>query len=158
MLALAVMAGPAQANSGMQVDRILIKKSARKLFLVRNDRILDDFTISLGGEPVGAKTHEGDERTPEGSYIIDWKNPYSSYFLSLHISYPNANDLARARARGVADPGGQIMIHGLPNGTSEPADFFLSRDWTDGCIAVSNRAMQVIYAAVEPGTPIVIEP
>lgn len=149
---------PAQATEWMQVDRILVKKSARKLFLIQDGRVLDNFTVSLGGAPFGPKLREGDSRTPEGVYTIDWKNPYSAYFLSLHISYPNAQDIARAQAKGIHDPGGQIMIHGLPNGAELPADYYLSRDWTDGCIAVSNRAMRIIYAAVEAGTLIEIMP
>lgn len=158
LLAAMVAGATARAAGKPQVDSILIKKSARKLFLIHDGHILDDFTISLGGAPLGPKLREGDERTPEGNYVIDWKNPYSRYFLSLHVSYPNTDDLARARARGVMDPGGEIMIHGLPNGTTAPTHSFLVRDWTDGCIAVSNRAIQMIYALVQPGTPVTIEP
>ncbi len=107
--------------------------------------------IQLGGAPVGDKRFEGDQRTPEGLYEIDWRNPESAYYLSLHISYPNAGDHAYATARG-RSPGGMIMIHGQPNGLRGRAP----GDWTDGCIAVSNEEMYALWQAVSDGTPIEI--
>lgn len=138
-------------------DRILIKKSARKLFLIQNNRLVDDFTISLGTDPIGPKEHAGDRRTPEGTYIINWKNPDSHYFLSLHLSYPNAEDEARAARQGV-NPGDNIMIHGLPNDPRHAPTYYRNRDWTHGCIAVSDQAMTTLWQHVQPGTIVQIEP
>jgi len=137
--------------------RIIIKKSARKLFLIKNNRLVDDFTISLGADPTGPKERAGDDRTPEGTYIVNWKNPDSHYFLSLHLSYPNAADRARAAAKGVS-PGDNIMIHGLPNQPNHAPAYYRERDWTHGCIAVSNEAMATIWQDVQPGTVVQIEP
>lgn len=138
-------------------ERILIKKSARKLFLIKNNRLVDDFTISLGPDPVGPKEQAGDLHTPEGTYTINWKNPDSHYFLSLHLSYPNAEDQARAAARGV-NPGDNIMIHGLPNDPEYAPTYYRNRDWTHGCIAVSDEAMMTLWQNVRPGTIVQIEP
>lgn len=138
-------------------DSILIVKSERKLHLLRRGRILRSFDIALGLMPEGPKRREGDFRTPEGRYRLEAKNPNSDYFLSLKISYPNVEDIARAKAEGV-DPGGQIMIHGQPNEPRYPESRYLETDWTDGCIAVSNAEMEDIFRLVPVGTPISIMP
>jgi murein L,D-transpeptidase YafK len=133
------------------VDEVLVDKSDRQLYLLRHGRIVASYPIGLGPSPEGHKTQEGDGRTPEGRYILDWRNPNSRFHLSIHISYPNAADRARARRRGVS-PGGDIFIHGTP----WPLVTII--DWTAGCIAVSNEDMDAIWAAVPDGTPIDIRP
>lgn len=138
-------------------DRILIDKSDRQLYLLKAGEILDSFDISLGLFPEGPKEREGDFRTPEGSYTIEAKNPDSDYFLALKVSYPNAADRARASRLGV-DPGGQIMIHGMPNEPKMDESRYLGWDWTDGCIAVSNSDMLDIWLATPVSTPIEIRP
>jgi murein L,D-transpeptidase YafK len=119
--------------------------------------VLRDFDIALGLMPEGPKEREGDFRTPEGHYFLEAKNPNSDYFLSVKISYPNPDDLARARASGV-DPGGQIMIHGQPNEPKYSATRYQGLDWTDGCVAVSNSDMVDIWLMTREGIPIEIRP
>ena len=138
-------------------DFIRVDKSDRKLELLRNNEIIATFQIALGRNPLGPKQQEGDKRTPEGRYTIDWRNPKSRYFLSLHISYPDQNDSALAQTAGFA-PGGDVMIHGQPNGYDVAGSALQSFDWTYGCIAVTNQAMQQIWNAVPDGTPIEILP
>lgn len=138
-------------------DRIVIDKSDRRLRLFMRDGRIKQFPVSLGANPVGHKVREGDSRTPEGNYVIDMKNADSDYYLSLRISYPNARDVAAARRLGVS-PGGQIMIHGYPNDASEPYADFVGKDWTDGCIAVTNAAMMELWLAVREKTPVTIRP
>lgn len=148
-------AGRSEAALG-RADRILVDKSERKLMLMRAGKVLKTYGISLGFSPKGAKTRRGDGRTPEGKYAIDTRNPRSRFTLGLHVSYPNAKDRAQARKRGV-DPGGNIMIHGLPNG--RPSNWKKQfTNWTAGCIAVSNSAIREIWHAVPNGTPIEIRP
>ncbi len=148
---------PARADAVPPQSRILIKKSARKMFLIHDGHLIDDFTISLGGNPLGPKVKAGDERTPEGTYTVNWKNPHSHYFLSLHLSYPNPANRARAAALDV-NPGSDIMIHGLPNDRLHSAAYYRNRDWTHGCIAVSDQAMRVLWKYAQPGTVVQIEP
>ena len=140
-----------------KADSLLIVKSERKLYLLKAGEILRDFDIALGLMPEGHKEREGDFRTPEGLYYLDARNPNSDYFLSLHISYPNQHDIARARVQGV-DPGGQIMIHGQPNEPKYSESRYENWDWTDGCIAVSNSDMVDIWLMTDEGTPIEIRP
>jgi murein L,D-transpeptidase YafK len=139
------------------VDRVLVEKAARRLSLISNERTLRTYEIALGGNPVGHKVQEGDERTPEGTYVIDARNPDSAFHRSLRISYPNREDEARAAAAGV-NPGGQIMIHGIRNGLGWIGPLHRAADWTDGCIAVTDSEMDEIWASVELGTPIEIQP
>ena len=138
-------------------DFIRVDKSDRKLELLRDNEIIATYQIALGRNPFGHKQQEGDKRTPEGLYTIDWRNPKSGYFLSLHISYPDQNDIAVAQTAGFA-PGGDVMIHGQPNGYDVAGSALQSFDWTYGCIAVTNQAMQQIWNAVPDGTPIEILP
>lgn len=140
-----------------RADRVVVVKGERKLHLMRDGRILRSYDISLGRQPAGQKQREGDLRTPEGDYYLDWRNADSDYYMSIHISYPNAEDLRRAWARG-DDPGGMIMIHGQPNESAPVLDDYLGEDWTDGCIAVSNQAMIDIWLSVRDNTPISIVP
>lgn len=149
---------PVMATPADQADRIRVEKSARRLHLYRGTQLMRSYDIALGGAPAdGPKAQEGDERTPEGSYRIDWRNPGSVAHLSLHISYPDATDMAAAQAAGVS-PGGNIMIHGLPNGWGWLGRAHLMADWTDGCIAVTNAEMVEIWALVPDGTVIEILP
>ena len=140
----------AHADIG-SVDSILVDKGARRLYLMRAGAVLAWAPISLGREPAGTKLRQGDLRTPEGDYVLDWRNPVSRFYRSIHISYPNAADLERAAAGGV-NPGGAIFIHGTPD------PVLLGRDWTTGCIAVSNSDMDLIWQLVPDGTPITIRP
>ncbi len=148
-------APPEPAPAEFLADKVEVDKAARRLRLIHDGRVIREYVIALGAAPYGHKREEGDERTPEGNYFIDWRNPYSVAHLSLHISYPNAEDRARARAEGV-DPGGDIMIHGLLNGWGWLGRLHALRDWTNGCIAVTNIEMRQIWALVPNGTPITI--
>ena len=132
-------------------DSIFVSKGTRTLYLVNNSIAFRSYSIELGQNPVGAKLREGDRRTPEGQYIIDWRNPKSKFFLSLHINYPNRDDISRAENFGY-HPGFDIMIHGTNS------DQHGQKDWTHGCIAVDNKSMQEIYNLVADGTPIWIQP
>jgi len=134
---------------------VVVNKSRRELLLLHGDSLLRSYRIALGPNPSGAKTHEGDGKTPEGRYIIDRRNPRSAYHLALHISYPNSADRDRSRALGL-DPGGDVMIHGRPNGSARGTGF--EADWTQGCIAVADEEMDEIWNLVADGTPIQINP
>ena len=138
-------------------DRIIIYKRARTMELIRAGKVLKTYKIALGGEPVGPKTRQGDHRTPEGVYVIDSRNAHSQFHRSLHISYPNAADKERARKLGVAT-GGDIYIHGLPNGYGFIGAAHRARDWTDGCIAVTDHEIEEIWLLVDNGTPVEIQP
>ena len=138
-------------------DQVVVNKTERKLYLMRAGEVLRAYRIALGLDPVGHKQREGDFRTPEGNYSLVRRNPQSEYFLSIQISYPNDQDVARARRSGVS-PGGAIMIHGLPNIPRKPLDYYASNDWTDGCIAVTNSEMVEIWLMTPPDTPIKILP
>jgi murein L,D-transpeptidase YafK len=144
-------------HTAWKADRVVVVKSQRRLDLVRDGRVMRSYPISLGGQPVGPKQEEGDLRTPEGDYVLDWRNPASDFYMSIHISYPNPSDMRRARIAG-RNPGSMIMIHGLPNDSPPTRTDYLDEDWTDGCIAVSNQAMIDIWLSVEDDTPITILP
>lgn len=148
-------APPRMAAPADQADEVLIVKSTRELHLLRDGRSIRHYSISLGASPQGHKARQGDQRTPEGRYEIDWRNPNSVAHLSLHISYPNEQDIAAAKS-GNVDPGGNIMIHGLLNGWGFLGKLHLAWDWTQGCIAVTDAEMREIWARVPNGTPITI--
>jgi len=141
------------------VSMVLVEKSKRSLSLLdRNGYEIKRYRISLGNNPVGKKTENGDGRTPEGRYIIDTRNDNSAYYLSLRVSYPNEEDKRQARKRGV-DPGNDIFIHGLPNGkTWQWWKYNTDRDWTQGCIGVNNADIEELWTLIPDGTPIVIQP
>jgi murein L,D-transpeptidase YafK len=139
------------------IDKILIEKRARRLTLLTKGEVIKTYPIALGGNPVGPKERQGDNKTPEGTYIIDSRNGNSGFHLSLHISYPNAQDKKRAKELGVS-PGGNIMIHGIKNGFSQMGASHADIDWTEGCIAVTNQEMEEIYKFVPNGTPVEITP
>ena len=146
---------PEMVSKELQADKIFVDKSARKLTLLKEGKELKSYRISLGGNPIGHKSQEGDARTPEGEYVIDWRNANSIAHLSLHISYPNQTDKEQAEVRGVS-AGGNIMIHGILNGWGWLGLLHRSWDWTNGCIAVTNAEMQEIWSFVPNGTPIII--
>ena len=118
---------------------------------------LKTYSISLGASPLGHKTQEGDGKTPEGKYFIDWIHPNSAYYKAIRLSYPNADDKAQAISRGVS-AGGDIMIHGMPNGFGWMYPLLSKKDWTEGCIAVSNKAMEEIVSSITVGAKITIKP
>ena len=140
-----------------KADLVVVFKGERVLQLRREGRILNSFKIALGGEPSGPKLMEGDERTPEGVYTLDWRNPDSQFYRSIHVSYPREGDMEPARRWGVA-PGGLIMLHGLPNGAEAEMVGHPWNDWTNGCIAVTNEEMDEIWSRVDDGTMIIIYP
>ena len=158
VLGLALLAGSSAAQQPETMptaDFVLVDKSERILTLYAEGRPFRTIAgLQLGDQPQGHKRFQGDERTPEGRYTIDYANPGSSYWLSLHISYPDSEDRAYAEARG-RSPGGAIFIHGQPNWL--PAGR-LPGDWTDGCIALSNDEMDLLWRTVPDGTPIEIRP
>ena len=136
---------------------IKIEKEKRTLKLYKDGKQIKEYKVALGFDPVGHKTRQGDGKTPEGRYKVDWRNPKSSFHRSLHISYPNAQDKANARKAGL-DPGGDIMIHGLPNGSGSIGSMHAMRDWTLGCIAVTNEEIEEIWRLVKDGTTVEILP
>ena len=138
-------------------DKILVEKAARKLTLFRTGSPVRTYRIALGKNPEGPKVHEGDGRTPEGLYVIDWRNPGSAFHLSLHISYPNTADRKRAEALGVA-PGGDIMIHGVKDEMIPLGPAHRQSDWTEGCIAVTNDEIEEIWDLVPDGAVVEIVP
>lgn len=140
-----------------QADRIVVLKSERKLLLYSHDKLFKTYKVALGPNSVGPKTKQGDHRTPEGTYRIDSRNSRSRYHLALHISYPSSEDRNRARKLGVS-PGGDIMIHGLPDAYAYLGALHTKYDWTDGCIAVSNAEIEEIWKLVPTGTAIEIKP
>lgn len=152
-----VLAG-SSLDAGLPLaDAIIVRKSERTLYLMRNREVLRSYKVSLGLRPDGHKQFEGDYRTPEGRYRLVRRNPNSEYFLSIQISYPNDTDAARARKRGLR-PGGAIMIHGQPNTPRKPRDYYSNIDWTEGCIALSNPDMVEVWLMTPPDTPIEIQP
>jgi murein L,D-transpeptidase YafK len=138
--------------NGPEVTRVVVMKGQRKMYLLHGRKVLKDFDVDLGFSPVGPKQFEGDGRTPEGSYYIDRRNPRSQFHLSLGISYPNAEDIAAARAAG-RSPGGDIMLHGGRRPIDSKAP-----DWTWGCISVSDKDIETVYAMVPDGTQVDIFP
>ena len=139
------------------VSKVVVRKGERRLYLMDGEDVVRSYRISLGDNPEGHKLYEGDERTPEGDYTLDWRNAESDFYKSIHISYPSERDRELASAWGL-DPGGSIMIHGLPNNAGDMAFAYTGLDWTNGCIAVSNEAMDEIWQLVQNGTPIRIVP
>jgi murein L,D-transpeptidase YafK len=143
--------------TGATVDRVLILKSKRELLLLSGDDVVASYRISLGGQPIGPKQREGDQRTPEGLYVVDYHKPDSAFHRALHVSYPSAEDVSRAQ-RQQLDPGGLIMVHGLPPRLSFVGRLHRLADWTNGCIAVTNPEIDQIFDLVSDGTPIELRP
>ena len=149
------IAGP--AGMIQPVDRVVVHKANRKMELFRDGVLVASYKVSLGLVPTGTKQREGDYRTPEGSYRLTRRNAQSDFFLAVQVSYPEAADIAIARKNGWA-PGGSIMVHGLPNLLKYSRERYLSTDWTDGCIALSNEDMLDFWLLTGNGTPIEIRP
>jgi murein L,D-transpeptidase YafK len=147
-----------QAPPSQFADRVVVEKAKRSMQLMQNGRVLKSYKVALGQDPVGHKLQQGDSRTPEGVYTVDFRRTESRFNLALRVSYPNASDRQSAATRGV-DPGGEIYIHGQPTGGVSPARYAeTGPDWTDGCIAVTNPEMQEIFALVRNGTTVEIKP
>ncbi len=141
----------------LRADRVVVLKKERTLQLLSEGKVFKSYKVALGGDSVGAKTRQGDHKTPEGIYVLDSRNAHSQFHKSIHISYPNARDRAAARAKGIS-PGGDVFVHGLPNGYGWVGASHRVKDWTDGCIAVTNEEIEDIWKAVGDGTPIEIRP
>lgn len=140
-----------------KADLVLVKKAEKKLLLISAGKPFKEFRIALGPMPRGPKIAAGDERTPEGEYVLDRKHEKSSFYKAIHVSYPNESDRERAAQLGVS-PGGSIMIHGQPNVKTWPEEIAQTFNWTSGCIAVTDSQMDEIWDAVDAGTPIKIQP
>jgi murein L,D-transpeptidase YafK len=145
------------AGKPLRADRVVVLKKERRLQLLSEGKVIKTYKVALGGDPVGPKIQQGDHKTPEGFYVLDERNPHSRFYKSIHISYPNVRDRAAARRDGVPS-GGDVFVHGLPNGYGWLGASHRARDWTDGCIAVTNQEMDEIWLAVADGTPIEIRP
>jgi len=156
-LLLSTLLFPTFALAQLKADLVLVKKSEHKLFLLRNGIVYETFHVVFGPRPLGPKLAEGDERTPEGHYLLDYKKPNSPFYRAIHISYPNAADRDRAAKAGLP-PGGHIMIHGQPAVDKDIGGDARYFNWTNGCIGVANEDMNIIWEAVDAGTPITIEP
>lgn len=145
------------AFSAEKADRVVVVKSEGKLYLYKVNQVLASYSVVFGANPKGHKQQQGDERTPEGRYFLDYKKADSAFHKAIRISYPNAKDIESARKRGV-DPGGSVMVHGQKNGFAWAS--FIARyfNWTNGCIALANADMDAVWEAVDAGTPIDIKP
>lgn len=148
---------PAAALEALPADRVVVHKSEHRLYLYNGSKLLGEYKVALGLNPVGTKEREHDFRTPEGRYFLARRNTRSDFFLSIQVSYPNKNDERRARKNRWV-PGGSIMIHGLPNTPKHPAAYYASNDWTDGCIALSNSDMVEVWMRTQDNIPIDIYP
>ncbi len=137
------------------MDLVKVVKSERTMYLMGGASVVRKFRVSLGANPKGHKQQQGDKRTPEGTYTLDYKKEDSAFYRAMHISYPNAKDVADAKRRGV-NPGGQIMVHGQKNGLGALSPITQYVDWTDGCIAISNSEMDEFMSLVPVGTKIKI--
>ncbi len=145
------------AGRPLHADHVVVLKKERTLQLLSLGSVIKTYKVALGGDPVGPKTQQGDHKTPEGLYILDSRNAHSQFYKSIHISYPSPRDGSAAHARRVS-PGGDVFVHGLPNGYGWVGASHRLKDWTDGCIAVTNTEIDEIWAAVADGTPIEIRP
>lgn len=138
------------------VDLVKVDKSESKMYLLDGEKVVKEYHVAFGANPKGHKRQEGDERTPEGSYTLDYKKEDSVFYRAMHVSYPNARDIARAKQRGVS-PGGFIMVHGQRNWLGWLAPLTQRFNWTDGCIALTNPEMDEFMKLVQVGTEIQIE-
>jgi murein L,D-transpeptidase YafK len=139
------------------VDRVVVLKGERLMRLLKDGQVVKSYPVALGRQPDGPKTMLGDKKTPEGTYYVDRRNAHSRFYRSLHISYPNKGDMANAQRLHVS-PGGDVMIHGLPNGLERVGELHTMLDWTNGCIAVTNAEMDEIWRLVPDGVPVEIRP
>ena len=145
------------APAKLHADRVVVLKKTRTLELLNQGKVIKTYRVALGGHPVGPKTRQGDHKTPEGVYVLDFRNTHSQYYKSIHISYPNERDRAEARKNGVS-PGGDVFVHGLPNGYRAIGAAHRLKDWTDGCVAVTDEEIDEIWGIVSDGTLIEIKP
>jgi murein L,D-transpeptidase YafK len=145
------------APATLQADRVIVLKKEHTLQLLHLGKTIKTYKVALGGDPVGPKMRQGDHKTPEGVYVLDFRNAHSQFYKSIHISYPNEHDRAEARRHGVS-PGGDVFVHGLPNGYGAVGAAHRLKDWTDGCVAVTDEEIDEIWRAVPDGTPIEIRP
>jgi murein L,D-transpeptidase YafK len=155
--ALLLILAASIAHATQKADLVLVKKSERKLFLISGGQPFREYRVAFGPKPRGPKLAAGDERTPEGEYVLDRKNEKSAFYKSIRISYPNDTDRERAERLGL-QPGGSIMIHGQPNDRPWPEEVSQTFNWTNGCIAVTDLQMDEIWEAIDVGTPIRIQP
>ena len=142
-------------STPQKADKVIVFKAKRILQLIKNNKVIFQCKVSLGDAPIGQKEREGDEKTPEGNYTLDWRKK-SLFHKAIHVSYPNKTDIKNASKKGFS-PGGFIMIHGIKNGWSWIGKLHLLDDWTNGCIAVTNSEMDIIWNQVENNTPIEIK-
>jgi murein L,D-transpeptidase YafK len=157
-VALLFGAAPGQsAQTATHDARLVLIKHDRLLHMYKDGKIIKSYKVALGGTPIGAKTRQGDHKTPEGNYVLDSRNAHSHFYKSIHISYPSARDRTAARANH-ASPGGDVFIHGLPNGYGWIGSEHRLKDWTDGCVAITNQEMDELWQSVPNGTPIEIRP
>lgn len=147
----------AQNTSALHADRVVVLKKERTLQLLNQGKVIKSYRVALGGDPIGPKARQGDHKTPEGLYVLDSRNAHSQFYKAIHISYPSARDRAAAKKKGVS-PGGDVYLHGLPNGYGWVGASHRLKDWTDGCIAVTNTEIDEIWLAVPDGTLIEIRP
>ncbi|MGC9493505.1 L,D-transpeptidase family protein [Vibrio genomosp. F10] len=145
-----------ESSTNSTIDLVKVDKSKRRMYLLKDETVIQEFRIALGARPKGHKLWEGDQRTPEGLYNLDFVIEHSAFYRSIHIDYPNQKDIEWARYKGI-NPGGNIKIHGLKNGDRRKPEYVQSFDWTNGCIAITNAEMDVFLSLVESGTPILIE-
>ena len=157
MIPLLLIGMLAAEDSPTKADQAIVIKSQRTLTLLSHGKVLRTYKVALGGFRVGTKEQQGDHKTPEGQYTLDRRNAKSRFYKSIHVSYPNEQDKQKASQRGVS-AGGDIMIHGLPNGFGWLGSTHRALDWTDGCVAVTNEEMDEIWELVPDGTPIEIRP
>ena len=157
LLAWAMCGAVLAAETPLHADRVLVLKRERTLQLLNHGAVIKTYKVALGGEPIGPKTRQGDHKTPEGIYVLDSRNAHSQFYKSLHISYPTAEQRFAARQKGFS-AGGDVFVHGLPHGYGFVGASHRLKDWTDGCIAVTNEEIDEIWRAVPDGTPIEIRP
>ena len=156
-LVFLVLVHSGTAHGNEKAELVIVVKNEYRLYLIRDEKLFASFPVVFGPNPKGHKQQQGDNRTPEGEYVLDYKNANSSYYKSIHISYPNDQDRENAKKHGVS-PGGDIMIHGQPNKWGKFSFITQRFNWTNGCIALSNSDMDAVWNAVDPGTPIQIRP
>jgi murein L,D-transpeptidase YafK len=145
------------ASATVHADRVVVLKRAHILQLLSQGKVIKTYKVALGGDSIGPKTRQGDHKTPEGVYVLNFRNAHSQFYKSIHISYPNEHDRAEARKKG-ASPGGDVFVHGLPNGYGAVGAAHRLKDWTNGCIAVTDEEIDEIWVIVSDGTPIEIKP
>lgn len=151
------MTAQSVAQTPIHADHVVVLKKERTLELLSQGKVIKTYKVALGGDPVGPKTKQGDHKTPEGAYVLDFRNAHSQFYKSIHISYPSEHDRAVARQQGVS-PGGDVFVHGLAKGFGWLGSSHRLKDWTDGCIAVTNKEMDEIWKVVPDGTKIEIKP